>query len=338
MKKLLTILIASLLLFACKNEAPKDYVTLSGKITNKLSDELIIRNIKNEIIKTIQVAEDGSFKDTLKVEKGNFAMSDGNELARLYLFPDSDLFITLDTDKFDETLKFKGKGSAENNYTVKKLLLQEAIFENPDDLYDQPKESFTIALDSIKSTFDNLLEAQKELDVAFIQKDIENTEGLFGYLAKRYDDVAKLKELVGQDSPLFSNYENHDGNTTSLTDLKGKYVYIDVWATWCRPCLAEIPALKELENELGEKMHFVSISIDKEDKHEAWKEMVTDKELKGIQLYADNNWESQFVRDFGINGIPRFILIDPQGKVVKPDASRPSNPKTKELLSALLHQ
>ena len=337
MKNLLIIFVSIILLVACKNEAPKDYVTLSGKITNKLSDELLIRNAKNQVIKTIKVAEDGTFSDTLNVEKGNYSMSDGSEYARLYLSHDSDLFITLNSDKFDETLKFTGKGSAENNYTTKKLLLQEEIFKNPDDLYGLPKEAFTIALDSVKTTFDDLLSSQENLDVDFVQKDIENSKGLFGYLAKRYDDVAKLNKLVGQASPVFTNYENHDGTTTSLGDLKGKYIYVDVWATWCRPCLAEIPALKELEKELGDKMHFVSISIDKEDKHEIWKQMVTDKELKGVQLYADNNWESQFVRDFGINGIPRFLLIDPQGNVVKPDASRPSNPKTKELLSTLLN-
>ncbi len=65
--------------------------------------------------------------------------------------------------------------------------------------------------------------------------------------------------------------------------------------------------------------------------------MVTEKELEGIQLYADNNWESQFVRDYGIDGIPRFIIIDPQGNVLKPDAPRPSSPKTKELFNKLIN-
>lgn len=83
-------------------------------------------------------------------------------------------------------------------------------------------------------------------------------------------------------------------------------------------------------------MYFVSISVDKKDKHDAWKKMVTEKELKGYQLYADNNWESSFVQEYGIDGIPRFILIDPKGNVVKPDAPRPSNPKTEELLLELL--
>jgi len=336
MKKLALLSLSILFLNACKKELPKDYVTLSGKITHKIGTEISIKNRKNKVIKTIKIADDGTFSDTLKVTKGTYVFSDGSEYAKLFLLKDSNLFITLDTEKFDETLKFKGRGSNENNYTIKKLLLQEAVFENPDKLYNLSKEDFLVSLDSLKIDFQNLLKAQKNLDAEFVTDDQKDTEGLMSYLAGKYDDIIKQNKLIGKASPTFTNYENHDGTTTSLADLKGKYVYIDVWATWCRPCLGEIPALKELEKELGDKMHFVSISVDKEDKHEAWKKMVADKELKGVQLYANNNWNATFIRDFGINSIPRFILIDPQGNVVKPDASRPSNPETAILLKSLL--
>ncbi|HAT63123.1 MAG TPA: TlpA family protein disulfide reductase, partial [Flavobacteriaceae bacterium] len=50
----------------------------------------------------------------------------------------------------------------------------------------------------------------------------------------------------------------------------------------------------------------------------------------------DNDWNSKFVKDYYINGIPRFILIDPNGNIVTPDAPRPSNPKLKEMLNGLL--
>ena len=64
--------------------------------------------------------------------------------------------------------------------------------------------------------------------------------------------------------------------------------------------------------------------------------MVSEKKLSGIQLFADNDWNSKFVKDYYINGIPRFILIDPNGNIVTPDAPRPSNPKLKEMLNGLL--
>ena len=63
--------------------------------------------------------------------------------------------------------------------------------------------------------------------------------------------------------------------------------------------------------------------------------MVADKELGGIQLMADNGFNSEFVRNYKINGIPRFILVDPDGNIVSADAPRPSNPALVELFKEL---
>ncbi|WP_298758013.1 TlpA disulfide reductase family protein [uncultured Psychroserpens sp.] len=144
----------------------------------------------------------------------------------------------------------------------------------------------------------------------------------------------KNKNLMkGKPSPQFNNYENHKGGEMSLADLKGKYVYVDVWATWCGPCIREIPSLKEVEKKFhNENIEFVSTSIDEVKDHDKWIDMVKDKDLGGVQLMADNAWKSKFVRDYAIDGIPRFILIDPNGNIVSADAPRPSNPKLVELL------
>ncbi len=153
-------------------------------------------------------------------------------------------------------------------------------------------------------------------------------------IAKSYN---KLKTVAkGQPSPKFENYENFKGATTSLDDFKGKYVYVDVWATWCGPCKREIPSLKEVEKKYhGKNIEFVSISVDKQKDHETWKKMVEDMELKGVQLFADKDWESQFVQDYLIKGIPRFILIDTEGNIVNSNAPRPSSEKLIELFNEL---
>ncbi|TXD85239.1 TlpA family protein disulfide reductase [Subsaximicrobium wynnwilliamsii] len=166
---------------------------------------------------------------------------------------------------------------------------------------------------------------------------IENTtdEKIKTSLTETFD----LNKILvkGNPSPQFVNYENHKGGETSLSDLKGKYVYVDVWATWCAPCKREIPFLKEVEKKFqGQNVEFVSTSIDQAKDHAAWNKMVTDMELGGMQLFADNNWNSKFIKDYGIKGIPRFILIDPQGNIVSADAPRPSDPKLTELLESEL--
>lgn len=143
-------------------------------------------------------------------------------------------------------------------------------------------------------------------------------------LTKKYNLINTLAK--GNDSPIFDNYENYAGGTSSLSDFKGKYVYIDVWATWCGPCKREIPSLKKVEKQYHDKdIAFISISIDVKKSHDAWIQMVKDKELTGVQLFADNDWSSKFIKNYDINSIPRFILIDKEGKIVNADAPRPSS-------------
>lgn len=179
------------------------------------------------------------------------------------------------------------------------------------------------------------LKPDASLDEAYnIYKNSDpNTENL-AKITEHYDKLKTITE--GNPSPTF-NYENHNGGTTSLADLKGKYVYIDVWATWCGPCLREIPSLKEVESDYSNKnVQFVSISIDEPKDYDKWKAMVSEKELVGIQLMADNNWKSSFVESYAILGIPRFILIDPEGKIVSADAPRPSDPKLRKTFDELM--
>ena len=151
-------------------------------------------------------------------------------------------------------------------------------------------------------------------------------------IAKSYQKLRTVAK--GEVSPVFKNYENYAGGTTSLTDLKGKYVYVDVWATWCGPCKAEIPYLKEIEKKYHKKnIAFVSVSVDKAKDHNKWKKMIVEKDLKGIQLFADKSWESDFVQGYLIKGIPRFILIDPNGNIINANAPRPSDPALKILFT-----
>ncbi|TGV00995.1 TlpA family protein disulfide reductase [Flavivirga rizhaonensis] len=146
-----------------------------------------------------------------------------------------------------------------------------------------------------------------------------------------------LKVLdAGQPSPKFENYENYAGGTTSLDDLKGKYVYIDVWATWCGPCKYEIPFLQKVEKQYHDKnIHFVSLSVDKQKDKDKWKKMIADKALGGIQIISDNDFNTPFVSGYKIMGIPRFILLDPKGNIVQANAPRPSDEKLVELFNEL---
>lgn len=139
------------------------------------------------------------------------------------------------------------------------------------------------------------------------------------------------KILPGAPSPEF-NYKDINDKEVSLSSLRGKYVFIDMWATWCPPCCMEIPHMAALEHKYKDKnIHFVSISVDRN--HKAWKNMVSEKNMQGIQL--NTNKDNTFEEAYMISTIPRFILIDPEGRIVNAKMPPPSNPLTSKILDEL---
>lgn len=167
----------------------------------------------------------------------------------------------------------------------------------------------------------------------------------------RYSDVVKNPEYIekfektaeardklepGKMAPTFT-YPDIKGNMISLDSFRGKVVYVDVWTTWCGPCKYEFPFQKKLEAELkGKDIVFVNISVDYDKDKQAWEEMVEEKGLGGYQLFAKGPWEEKkIVQDYAIVGVPCYIIIDKEGKLVEVNASRPSNPETKEKLLKL---
>ncbi|MDX1462789.1 MAG: TlpA disulfide reductase family protein [Marinirhabdus sp.] len=343
MKKLL-ILLAIALMVGCQEETPKnDYVTFSGTITNPNSDSLVIE--KKGFNKVIPVKADGTFSDTLVVEPDMYYIFDGAESSRIFLRNGYDLTLTMNTEQFDESITYSGEGAENNNFLAKKALKEEAVFDR--DFSKMTKEELQSAMDKARSELSEFINSQKDLDSMVVANSREDLDGTIKSFQNYYGGMIALREALpkGSPSPTFEGYENYKGGTTSLEDLKGKYVYIDVWATWCAPCKAEIPYLKELESEMHDKnITFVSMSIDDDRSHKGsweqakadWKAMVADKELGGVQIFAPNGWQTDFIKDYKITGIPRFILIDPEGKVVDPSAPRPSDPELKNMLAGLL--
>lgn len=130
-------------------------------------------------------------------------------------------------------------------------------------------------------------------------------------------------------------YPDREGKTVSLSDFRGKVVLVDVWATWCGPCRAEVPYLVKLEKEMaGKEVVFIGVSVDERKDHQKWLEVLEKEQMEGVQLFADG-W-SKIVADYKIKGIPRFMVFDREGKVVSADAPRPSDPALKVLLEKTL--
>lgn len=145
------------------------------------------------------------------------------------------------------------------------------------------------------------------------------------------------------------SYEGADGEMVSLKQFEGKYVLVHFWATWCGPCMAELPELSELMREFDQRdIELVGISIDQVDKKEKWKEKVAQNPLLSnhVQVIAPgqgypekNAITDPFAKLVHLNGwyvgIPHYTLIDPEGKIVKARFYRDFS-KAKEFISNVL--
>ena len=79
----------------------------------------------------------------------------------------------------------------------------------------------------------------------------------------------------------------------------------------------------------------MSLSVDAKHDYDKWRTMIEEKELGGVQIFADNSSKSEFYKAYGIMGIPRFILVDPEGNIVDANAPRPSSSDLIELFDEL---
>ena len=126
------------------------------------------------------------------------------------------------------------------------------------------------------------------------------------------------------------------GHKVRLSDFRGKMVYIDVWATWCAPCKAEIPHVATLHKQFmnDDRIEFISISVDT--KAKGWEKMVAKDQSAWKQFIVEGGTDSYFYKKYAIEFIPRFMLIDKNGKIVEISYMKPSVPGCAENLRKLL--
>jgi thiol-disulfide isomerase/thioredoxin len=121
-----------------------------------------------------------------------------------------------------------------------------------------------------------------------------------------------------------AEFYDAEGKVSKLSDYRGKVLYIDTWATWCGPCKREIPYLKTLEESYhGKNVQFISVSTDKD--LTAWKSFIAKESMTGLQLHQSQEMEKTMSYLYAVNSIPRFVIIDENGKIVSVDAPRPSS-------------
>jgi thiol-disulfide isomerase/thioredoxin len=166
----------------------------------------------------------------------------------------------------------------------------------------------------------------------------KNTELLFEFYSlqntnkalkqKLLEPFEKYRQLKNNKNVSALELETKNGQTITLNTFKGKYIYIDVWATWCMPCRKEAPYFEALKQKYSHKnVVFVSVSVDRDKKD--WLEYISFKNMHYNQYRVKD--ADAFLNEFMIKTIPHYILINPRGEIEQPIAPRPTEKNEKWL-------
>jgi peroxiredoxin len=136
------------------------------------------------------------------------------------------------------------------------------------------------------------------------------------YVKEFKTKLAQYKNVVtvGQAAPEIS-LNNPEGKAVSLSSLRGKYVLIDFWASWCGPCRQENPNVVRMYNKFkGKNFEIFGVSLDKS--KEKWLEAIQKDALSWVHVSDLQYWQSAGAQAYGVQSIPATFLIDPTGKVI----------------------
>lgn len=260
---------------------------------------------------------------------------------RAALYPNEKTEETADIKKIRQTVKLNDE-SLLTNQDYLDYISSQLTANDKEDIDQDTKNLRAIAKMPAGNTRDKLLFSQlkKSVDEASDKTErkklVDDYAGIFSN--KRYASIiinnSRVLEKIssGKQAPQFEAI-SADNRPVTLADLKGKHIVIDVWATWCGPCKYESPYFEKMAIKYKDQpVQFVAANID--DNLKQWLIDVKTKSKSVLQLHIND--KKEFSKVYNIQGIPRFIFIDPQGNFINSNLSRPSEKAFEDALREAL--
>lgn len=325
-------------------------VNITGKLANYPDGHVILSAYNDEgttTLDTIQLKNNGKFDYELVLDGPNFYELNlfDKKVIRLALFRE-DVQIAYDFES--ETTDIQGSKDSQllQNIDDITLIYQNDINSLNDEYYAVMEERDQVAIRAIQ---DKAMQLESNHAIR-VKETINEMEGSFAALAglgmlnprndfpyldsvvqvlnDNYPDMKmisswkqELDELralsIGQPAPEIS-LPNPNGETVSLSDFRGKYVLVDFWAGWCKPCRDENPNVVRLYDKYKDKgFEVFGVSLDRT--REMWLKAIEEDQLEWIQVSDLKYFNSEAASTYQINAIPATFMIDPDGNILAKD-------------------
>jgi peroxiredoxin len=351
-RRLFSVLILAFLVLGCgtKTQEFDGSVSISGELKNAPDGKVKLLRINDESAEEIASFDlvDGEFQYDLSLEGPGFYELNilDKHAVRLALY-EEDIQLFLDV-KDMSTLRIEGSQDSKHLQEIEKLsaTYQESINELNNAYFEAMSkrdqntiksiQDMAISLEfthaeKVKAALDQMegsFAAMAALPMLNPKNDFQYLDNLVSKLDERYPNTKMIQSVkvqlddmrmlsVGQIAPEIA-LPNPNEELIKLSDLRGKYVLIDFWAAWCRPCREENPNVVRLYNTYNEKgFEVFGVSLDRT--KEAWVKAIADDNLTWTHVSDLKYFNSEAAAIYKINAIPATYLIDPEGRIIAKD-------------------
>ena len=333
-------------------EAAPDKFSIQGKSLGEYAGHVFLQLYDDGTYQTLDstlVQEGGySFTGNVEVPQRYYLRFDGQDQPIAFFLEAADIQVTSHIDSLgaatitgsplhDQYLAFE-KGLA--SYDDMRSPLMEA-YKAANEVEDKPQVEAIIAqfdsIHTLETSYikDYIHQNPESVVAAYLayrhlsfDSDVEALSSLTNslspnlaatpYVKSLKERVATLESVaIGQPAVDFS-LNDPDGNPISLASLKGKYVLVDFWASWCGPCRRENPNVVALYNELHDK-GFEILGVSFDTKHDKWVEAIADDQLTWPHVSDLEGWKNAAGKLYGVRSIPHTVLLDPKGIIIAKD-------------------